>query len=311
MSYAERPVAYCLGMYFLGIDAGGSKTAIALGDEYRALARFQTGSVKLGRVNEREARENLLSGLRSVCEAAHQIPDSICCCCIGFSGASRADLVAFLLRIAKDAMPSARVEIVGDHIAAHRAAFPDGVGILTVAGTGSICYGRNAKGEEARAGGYGPVVSDEGSGSWIGREAVRRALSATDEGADAYLLNEILKHWELKDIQGLIGHANEVAPAEFASLFPVVLRAAEADLAARTLLDDAARQLADLTVVVARRLSVERIAITGGVADASERLREAFAVDVQHGLPRAQFMSGKIEAAEGALSLAREIHKKD
>ncbi len=67
-----------------------------------------------------------------------------------------------------------RLTVMSDIEHAHAMAFADGVGILLNAGTGSIAFGRNAKGETARAGGLGPLLGDEGSAFWIGKEYIRR-----------------------------------------------------------------------------------------------------------------------------------------
>ena len=295
-------------MYFLGIDAGGSKSAIALGDETNVLAQTETGSIKLGRVASEEIRENFRSGIREVCALSSIAAADVVACCVGFSGASRPDLVAIVEQVAQAALPKARISVVGDYVVAHRAAFPDGAGVLTITGTGSICYGRNPQGKEARAGGYGPVVSDEGSGSWIGHEAVRRCLRAHDGGNNPALLEAILASWQFADIRALVGHVNQIAPGEFAALYPTVLRAAEAhDGFAIALLRDAAVQLAELTATVARRLDLQATALMGGVAESSHYLCHAFAEEMRRRMPLCLIREGAVEAAEGALRMAREM----
>ncbi|MEO8725474.1 MAG: BadF/BadG/BcrA/BcrD ATPase family protein [Acidobacteriaceae bacterium] len=298
-----------LSMYFLGIDAGGSKTALALGDEANLYAQSQTGSIKLGRVTEAQAMDCLRSGVRGTCEVAAIAEEEIARCCIGFSGVSRPELVAVVHNLARQVLPNAQLRIIGDHVVAHRAAFPDGVGVIVIAGTGSVCYGRNVRGIEARAGGHGPVVSDEGSASWIGREAVRRVLRAHDRRQTLPLLQAIVDYWELKDIKALVGHANRIAAAEFAALYPAVSRAAElADELALALLRDAATELAQLAEIVAQRIGIEEIALAGGTADASARLRREFATAVKLLIPHANIRSGSVNPAEGALRIARESY---
>ena len=71
----------------------------------------------------------------------------------------------------------ARLRVTSDIELAHALAFPKGVGIVLNAGTGSIAFGRNAAGKTARAGGLGPLLGDEGSAFWIGREYIRRVES--------------------------------------------------------------------------------------------------------------------------------------
>ncbi|MBI3563901.1 MAG: hypothetical protein HY079_01740, partial [Elusimicrobia bacterium] len=77
-------------------------------------------------------------------------------------------------RLTKMLRPLARrVRVLPDYETAHLAAFGDGPGVVLVASTGSAAFARGARGKAARAGGYGPLLGDEGSGFWLGREAAR------------------------------------------------------------------------------------------------------------------------------------------
>src|SRR5438046_6075315 len=84
------------------------------------------------------------------------------------------------------------IEVVGDVEIAFEDAFGDGPGVLVIAGTGSIAYGRNSEGAIARAGGWGHAISDEGSGYWIGVESVRAALQTRDREGVSELLRELM-----------------------------------------------------------------------------------------------------------------------
>lgn len=68
---------------------------------------------------------------------------------------------------------ASRVRVLPDYEIAHLAAFGDGPGAVLVASTGSAAFARGARGRSKRAGGYGPLLGDEGSGFWLGREAAR------------------------------------------------------------------------------------------------------------------------------------------
>ena len=100
--------------------------------------------------------------------------------------------------------------------------------MITIAGTGSIAYGRDARGHTARAGGWGLAISDEGSGQWIGRAAVSAVLGAKDAGQEPPLLATILGLWNLATLDQLVRHANASPAPDFSSLVPSVLAAAEA-----------------------------------------------------------------------------------
>ena len=100
--------------------------------------------------------------------------------CVGLAGAARPEISELVRGMVSETLSGeikpAEIKIVGDMVIALEAAFGSGPGVIVIAGTGSIAYGRNSKGQTARAGGWGFAISDEGSGHWIGRTAVAAAL---------------------------------------------------------------------------------------------------------------------------------------
>src|SRR5262249_42209061 len=153
-------------------------------------------------------------------------------------GAARPEIGAAIRGILAEITP-ATVEVVGDHVIALEAAFGSGPGVIAIAGTGSIVYGRDSAGKTVRAGGWGFAISDEGSGQWIGREAVSAVMRAHDAQQSTDLSEMVLQRWSLKSFDELVQAANATPPPEFPHLFPVVLRASEAgDSIARTILSE-------------------------------------------------------------------------
>ena len=151
----------------------------------------------------------------------------------------------------------AEIKVVGDMVIALEAAFGSGPGVIVIAGTGSIAYGRNAEGQTARAGGWGFAISDEGSGHWIGRTAVAAAIGAWDEdpGQNVRLDRVLLKSWRLETVEQLVPAANATPPPDFAALFPSVLSLADSgDRIARDVLAQAGAHLATLAATLLRRL---------------------------------------------------------
>ncbi len=141
------------------------------------------------------------------------------------------------------------------------AAFDTGPGVIVIAGTGSIAYGRNSAGATARAGGWGFAVGDEGSAHWIGRAAVNAVLRAADEkGASAAgdqensLVEALSKAWRVESVIELARRANANPPPDFAALFPAVARSS--DELARQVLTHAGSELARIAALVLRRLFV-------------------------------------------------------
>ncbi len=119
------------------------------------------------------------------------------------------------------------VEVCGDEEIALDAAFRGGPGILVIGGTGSIVVGRMRGWDEDYGGRLGAGIGDEGSGYWIGREAVRQAFRRLIEAVQTGLLEAIRVAWGAKDLGEVVGIANARPGPDFAGLVPVVVRCAE------------------------------------------------------------------------------------
>ena len=169
--------------YYLGIDGGGSKTTCVVGDESSILATVTVGASNITRVGEAGAREVLHQAIREACRAAGINPQQVLRACIGAAGAGRPEIAGTVRKMVAEII-SGEIEVVGDMEIALTAAFGEGPGVIVIAGTGSIAFGRDAQGRTARAGGWGFAISDEGSAHWIGRAAVRAVLRAADQVGD-------------------------------------------------------------------------------------------------------------------------------
>jgi glucosamine kinase len=311
--------------YYLGIDGGGTKTRCILADETTVLAKATTGGSNIVRLGEHQAREALHAAIRQVCATAEIHPNKILAICIGAAGADRPAIVAKIRSILADLISEAtpdsaraKIEVVGDTAIALEAAFGTGPGVIAIAGTGSIVFGRNAAGHTARAGGWGFAVSDEGSGHWIGRRAVSAILSARDQDHETALTALVLDAWKLGTIDDLVQQANSTPPPDFPRLFPLVLRAADqSDPIARDLLADAGAELADLAAIVIRRLEPRRdavqnpaplpLATTGSVFRQSPDVRQIFYNTLQASFPGIDVRQCLVDPVEGALARARAM----
>jgi glucosamine kinase len=296
------------------------------------LAQAMTGGCGVIRLGEQQARESLHSAIRQVCAAAKISPDRIAAVCVGATGAARPEIAETIRKIVAESIPgnsAAKIEVVADTIIALEAAFGAGPGVIVIAGTGSIAYGR--------AGGWGFAISDEGSGYWIGRRAISAILRARDQGIEGRAEDQgrettltalVLRAWKLSSIDELVTPANATPPPEFARLFPIVLRAAdEGDPLAREILDDAGSKLAELASTVVRRLapraspetaagklSVDQtavdklpVAMTGSVFRQSANVREVFHRELQKIFPGIEVHQNLADPVDGALARARRM----
>lgn len=309
--------------YYLGVDGGGSKTKCAVGDESTVLATVTAGPSNITRVGEPQAREALHQVIREACAAAKIDPRQLSRACIGVAGAGREEIAGAVRKIVAEVIPG-EVEVVGDMEIALDSAFGKGPGVIVIAGTGSIAYGRDAKGRTARAGGWGFAISDEGSAHWIGRAAVSTLLRAADQVADkpaknegqaSPLFYELKAAWKLDSLEQLVRTAN--SNADFSALFPAVVSAAgRGDALAQGVLARAGGELAQLAEIVVRRLFPEQpsagssavpLAMAGGVFRHAERVREVFYNEVRSANSRVVLNSEVIEPVHGALQRARGV----
>jgi N-acetylglucosamine kinase-like BadF-type ATPase len=159
------------------------------------------------------------------------------------------------------------------------------------------------------------VLGDEGSGFWIGLEAIRAGLRARDRsGVSSTLLGEIEREWGLGSLGELVALANrrggqEGAVPDFAALAPLVARCAEeGDTLAISTLQMAGMELAELVRVVVHLLEVTEIgaAYTGSVLEQNEIVREAMVGRLRFSAPGATVREGAVDALEGALWRARK-----
>ena len=296
---------------YLGIDGGGTQTTCAVGDDTAVLASAVAGGSNMVRLGEHEARANLHECISKACAAAHIDPEMVDAAVVGIAGASVPPVKEAVADMVRDLVP-AEIEVVGDMVIAMEAAFAGLPGVVVISGTGSVAFGRDEMGEAWRAGGWGHAISDEGSGTWIGRSAIAAIMRALDISQPTTLLREVLDAWNLDSIAGLLQKANASPPPDFARLFPRIESAAAAgDEIAQQILSAAGAELASLAGVVIGRLWPEpqavRVAIGGGVFKYSSLVRQSFWMGLRSECPVAAVSFRIIEPVAGALWMARRL----
>src|SRR6266480_7023566 len=128
---------------FLGIDGGGTKTSCVIGDETSVLGSGTAAGSNLIRLGEAKAREGLSAAIGQACAAANIKPAQIERTCVGLAGAGRPEISSLVHRLLAQ-LVSGEIEVVGDMVIAQQAAFGNGAGVVVIAGTGSMAYGRDA-----------------------------------------------------------------------------------------------------------------------------------------------------------------------
>ena len=215
----------------------------------------------------------------------------------GFAGAGREQSRAFYRSVLESAYPAAQIQIESDALIAYAGALGLNPGALLIAGTGSIAIGRKADGSMIRVGGWGPHFGDEGSGFWIGREAIRVALREADSHSNQEFVSRIAGSLGVASIQDAVGAwaSGTVTVPQIAELVPAVMELWPAEPAAG-ILRGAAAELRRLIDVAAERIDVSPCvrSVAGSIAT-HPLMRELI------GVP---FAEPRAEPARGAILLA-------
>jgi N-acetylglucosamine kinase-like BadF-type ATPase len=244
--------------YFLGVDGGQSSTTAMIGDETGRIAGVGLGG-PCNHVGASEGRAKFIAAiqasLREACGQAGLNPESVrfTSACLGFSGGP-ADKESILSEILK----SDQTLVTDDAVIALSGATAGEPGLVVIAGTGSIAFGRNREGRTARAGGWGYLFGDEGGGFWIARQALRAALRWEEGwGVPTSLRARLLDATAKRNINDLLHrcYTPEFPRPRVASFSVLVNQAAESgDAVALEILDAAARDSALLAIAVRGQL---------------------------------------------------------
>jgi N-acetylglucosamine kinase-like BadF-type ATPase len=230
--------------------------------------------------------------------------------CVGTAGDS-VPLVVDWLREAIGARVGGDLLLLGDVEIALDAAFPGESGVLVLAGTGSNVAGRRRDGTLTFAGGWGPVLADQGSGHRIGVECLRAVFAAKDEGRSTSLLQAVLEFWQLGSLDALVEVANCLPSPDFSQLTGVALRCAErGDAAAMGVLRREGESLGHLAKLVLQRLQLESgdvppLAFAGSIMEKAAPVREAVIAAVREAYPEIRVLDGVVDPVAGALWRAR------
>ena len=305
---------------FLGIDGGQSSTTAIIGDDSGRVLGIGRGG-PCNHVEGPEGRPKFIQAISGcVGTAAHEaaLDTSVLAfesVCAGFSGGP-ADKELLLSEIVR----AARIHVTTDAMIALSGATAGAPGIITIGGTGSISYGRNAASKFARAGGWGYIFGDEGGGFDITRQALRAVLRHEEGWGPATALRDVLLcETQMTDANDLMHrfYTSDFPRPKIASLSKLVDRTAdEGDTVAQQILMNAAQQLATITSAVRSQLFEQgeqaKVAHVGGVYR-SNMLMERFRmlVELEDGntviTPRYGPAAGALIEAYACLGLTTQL----
>jgi N-acetylmuramic acid 6-phosphate etherase len=306
-SNAKQPV----GPLFLGIEGGGTRSVAVMADEQgKFVRRIEAGPGNVRLLDDAQLLE-LLEGVA----AAFPMPDAVA---IGMAGARTPADERRIREAAGRVWPGISCRTTNDLETALAAGKEAGdekfaARVLVLSGTGSCCFGRNARGRTAKVGGWGHILGDGGSGHDIGLMALRNVVAHRDrEGNWPALGGRILRRLGLKQPDELIGWAQTAGKAEMAGLAEKVFRAGErGDKMAALILKFAEMSLARDATACARKLAKKgtpvRFILAGGILLRQPRFAKQLGARLRKWSPGAKVTFLKREGAWGAVALAREM----
>ena len=296
----------------VGVDGGGSKTEVLVTDARGKERAARTGGPSAIQPGDALASAEVIAELvrDALAEAGGEAPPRVLS--VGVAGAGREAERKALRRALERAGLADEVLVTTDAEIALEDAFGEGPGLLLVAGTGSVAYGRGPAGALQRCGGWGPVCGDEGSGAWIGRRALS-VVTASHDGREpeTKLLGAVLTALQLDEVDQLIPWAAVASPRDFAALaVPVTTLAAEGDLRANSLCTIAAEELVLHVRTLARQLFVDEraavpVALAGGLLTRGSFLRRLVEHRLKSAVPGSHLHGDAVQPARGAIKRAR------
>lgn len=299
----------------LGFDGGGTKTECVLMDESGTiLARSRSGPSNPARVGFPATIAALEEAALRALSDAKKEKSSVAAVCAGVAGVQHPNAATKVHDDLSGVLPGAKVAVVTDLSLSLEAA-GERPAIVLVAGTGSAAIGWDSEGGLARVGGYGPLVSDQGSAFDIGRQAIVASLREHDETRmDTPLGREILRKLHCPSWREVQERAQTSPDELFPNVFPIVASLADSgDERARKLLSEAAHELARLVGILVKLFGIEGtpflLAKTGGMvgrsgyfdADIDRRLKQI--------APTARIGLLPIAPVEAAASVALQMSK--
>ncbi len=293
----------------VGVDAGGSKTAVTYSMDGHCKGVWYGGSANPTVLGAERAGDSIAKTIELALGGA--LPGAIF---VGAAGAGREGVAGELKNALESRFEGANVEVRDDAYIALRAAVPEGDGTVVIAGTGAIAYAQRA-GAGFRSGGYGYLFGDAGSGFGIGAAAVDRLLRAYDGRAprDAFAqeLEAALEVSSLNETLQKVYSAQEPARA-LAALAPIVIESAgRGDRSASKIVQQAAAELNSLVkaAITSAGLTGSNapIAFSGGLLSASSLLTFLLETRLLNDFPEMPIRKDNPAPAAGALRAAEHL----
>lgn len=258
-------------MYYVFVDAGQTKTRVFLIDDKGNVTDdwIEDPIVPLTKQEGMTRLRHIFNSFRRVLEKKIQIdptltPDSICVSLSGYYGEN-----ASVPNVIEETIPFGRLYVIPDYIATWYTMTNGKPGISLISGGGTVGYGQNSRHEASRVGGWGHVLGDEGSGYWIGLQALKAALRSFTQIEKAALLErEVRRRFSVNDELSLIRaiYSGQIDDKQIAELVPAIVKLAESgDQHSQRIMYEAVEHLVWVCRTMIAKLGILPIYLAGGV----------------------------------------------
>ncbi|MEP7038748.1 MAG: BadF/BadG/BcrA/BcrD ATPase family protein [Acidobacteriota bacterium] len=301
---------------FLGVDGGGTKTLVVLLDgESNVIAEGLSGASNPMRVGIEKAVTNISEAVNNACDKSNRNPTDIVAAALGLAGVRRNDIRLRVRERISRMLGTKFVEVVTDADIALYGAVKDKTGLVVIAGTGSICLGKNEKGEKGIAGGWGPLAGDEGGGAGIARRALQAIAKASDgRGSSTKLSQKAMEYFRAGKPEDLLVaiYAPQIDNTRIAGFAKFVSEAAaEGDEVSKQILAEAGYELGLAATAVIRQLKLQKrkfpIAIVGSIFQSGQIITRPLIETVAKTAPKAYLIEPPLPPAVAAAQMAFEI----
>lgn len=296
-------------MVYCGWDGGGTKTRMeVISGDGRHLSEAVFGPLNLNGASEETVLETVKQAVGCMRETC---VDGCGGLVVGMAGVSNREAAEFVREAIRGAGYSGPLCLVGDHEIALAGAV-EGPGAILIAGTGSVLYGRDPEGRLFRAGGWGYLIDDDGSGYAIGRDILRAVVRACDGRNEKTVLTElVLERLQAQQVQDIITwlYAPQTGKKEIASLATLLFPALkDGDASACRIRDQAANDLAALVLSGWKHAGMRsgELVFTGSVLEQTDEISQRVWEQVQQAQPEICRTEAHGTPAWGAACMARQ-----
>lgn len=304
---------------YLGVDGGGTKThAVLFNEDGQFIGEGFSGASNPLRVGVETALTNIFQATDAACDEANESRSDIVSATCGLAGVRRGDLRQRLRERIADQFGIKSVEVVTDADIALFGTSLGKAGVVVIAGTGSVCLGRNEKGETAIAGGWGPIAGDEGGGISIARRGLQAIAKALDGRGEPTELSEAGKtYFRASSAENLLiaiyaPQMDNKRIAGFARL--VVETAGTGDKIAAEIMSEAGAELGSAVNAVIEKLRLKRnkfpVGLVGSIFRAGNLITDSLIQTVHEIAPKAYLSEPILQPGNAAAQMAFENFQK-